>query len=154
MFRKIAWCSLIVLAAIQFIRPARNNGSTSGPHDITHQVAVPDSVMNILKTSCYDCHSNHTDYPWYANINPIGFWLKSHIDDGKRSVNFSDLSSFTQKKLDHRLGDITEQLESHEMPLTSYTLIHRYAILNPHQENMLKKWVVTSREKLTKPKHQ
>ncbi len=145
MIRRFFLLALVALLAIQFIRPARNDGSISGAHDITHTVPVPDTVLAILKTSCYDCHSNRTVYPWYTNINPVGFWLKGHIDDGKRSINFSDLSGFTKKKLDHRLGDITEQIVSDEMPLSSYTLIHRYAILDTGQVNLLKTWVTTAR---------
>src|ERR1700712_2810012 len=120
MLKKILYFLLIVFIIIQFIRPARNNGDSTGPHDITHYVQVPDSVMAVLKRSCYDCHSNHTDYPWYTNINPVGWWMRGHINDGKRSVNFSDLSSFNTKKLVHRLGDITEQVDKHDMPLPSY----------------------------------
>ncbi len=101
---------LIAFAAIQFIRPERNDGTPDGPNDISHYVKIPDTVQKILITSCYDCHSNHTDYPWYVNINPVGLWLKNHIDDGKRSINFSDLSGFTQKKRIHRMGDVSEQL--------------------------------------------
>ena len=148
MIRKIAWIALIALVAIQFIRPARNNGTFSGPHDISHSVQTPDSILSILKTSCYDCHSNRTIYPWYTNINPIGFWLKSHVDEGKRSINFSDLSGFTKKKLDHRLGDITEQIVGSEMPISSYTLIHRYAMLDSSQVSALKKWVHAERATL------
>ncbi len=136
---------LIAFAAIQFIRPERNDGTPDGPHDISHYVQIPDTVQKILFTSCYDCHSNHTDYPWYVNINPIGLWLKNHIDDGKRSINFSDLSGFTQKKRIHRMGDISEQLEQEEMPLSSYTLIHRYAILDSGQTKLVMDWAKSAK---------
>src|ERR1700731_545518 len=116
MVRKILITLLLVFIAIQFIRPARNNGSAKALNDITHYVHVPDTVLHMLQRSCYDCHSNHTDYPWYANLNPVGFWLRSHITDGKRAINFSDLSSFDKRKLDHRLGDISKTVEKKEMP--------------------------------------
>lgn len=148
MLRKILIALLAALIIIQFIRPARNLGSFSGPADITHYVSVPDTVQKILVASCYDCHSNRTRYPWYAEINPVGFWLNDHVNDGKRSINFSDLSSFTAKKLDHRLGDIVEQIESKDMPLSSYTLIHRYAVLSSGQAEILKKWTQTARSEL------
>jgi hypothetical protein len=148
MIRKILIVVLVIFLAIQFIRPERNNGEMSGPHDITHYMKVPDTVMHMLKTSCYDCHSNQTVYPWYVNLNPIGLWLKYHIDDGKTAINFSDLSGFSKKKLDHRMKDITEQMETKEMPLTSYTFIHGYAKLDSNQIQMIKEWTVAARKEI------
>ena len=148
MIRKILITLLVIFVAIQFIRPERNNGSMNGPQDISHFVQVPDTIKKILVTSCYDCHSNYTVYPWYATINPVGLWLKNHIDDGKKSLNFSDLSSFSKKKLDHRMKDIAEQVDSREMPLNSYTIIHRYAILDSGQVLLIKNWTVEARKEI------
>src|ERR1700712_723585 len=111
MIRKILVALFVLLVIIQFIRPARNIGAVATTTDITHYVHVPDTVMRILQTSCYDCHSNNTVYPWYTNINPVGFWMRSHINDGKRGINFSDLSMFDKKKLDKRLGNVAEEVE-------------------------------------------
>ena len=140
MLKKIFFGLLIVFVVIQFIRPERNNGAIAGPNDITHYVQVPDTVMHVLQVSCFDCHSNQTRYPWYVNINPVGWWLKHHIDEGKHALNFSDLSQLPEKKRVHRMGDIGEQVEKHEMPLTSYTLIHTDAKLSDAQIQMLKEW--------------
>jgi Haem-binding domain len=138
----------VIFIGIQFIRPARNNGVAETAADITHYVHVPDTVKNILKTSCYDCHSNHTIYPGYVNINPVGLWLKNHIDNGKQAINFSDLSSFSKKKLDHRMKDIAEQVDGKKMPLTSYTFIHRYAILDSGQIQIIKNWTISARKEI------
>jgi hypothetical protein len=146
--RKILILLLIALIAIQFVRPQRNNGQAAANTDIMHYVHVPDTVLHLLQRSCYDCHSNHTGYPWYANINPVGLWLRSHINEGKRAINFSDLSSFSQRKLDHRLGDIAEQVVKKEMPLSSYTLIHTYARLDSGQIQLIKAWTDTARKEL------
>jgi hypothetical protein len=148
MIRKILVILLIALVIIQFIRPARNLGDVAGAADITHYVHVPDSVMHILQTSCYDCHSNKTVYPWYTNINPVGFWMWGHVQDGKRAINFSDLSMFNKRKLDHRMKDISEQVERKEMPLSSYTLIHTYAKLDSNQVQLIKKWTDDARKEI------
>ena len=146
--RKILIFLIFVLVAIQFIRPARNLGSAESAADLTHFVHTPDSVLHILKTSCYDCHSNHTVYPWYVNINPVGLWLDNHVNEGKEAINFSDLSVFTKKKLDHRFGEIAETVEKGEMPLSSYTLIHRSAKLDRGQIQLIKNWVVDARKEI------
>ena len=72
MKKRILIAAGVLLVAIQFIRPARNTGSADGPQDITHAVAVPAPVLTMLKTACYDCHSNQTAYPWYATVQPVG----------------------------------------------------------------------------------
>lgn len=148
MIRKIVIGLIIIFISIQFIRPPRNSGVTDGPADLMHTVHTPDSIASILKTSCYDCHSNHTVYPWYVNINPVGLWLRSHINDGKRAINFSDLSAFTKKKLDHRMGDIAEEVEKGDMPLHSYTLIHGYAKLDNGQIKLIKDWTTNARAEI------
>ena len=148
MKQKILIGLLILLIGIQFIRPARNSGAMASPTDITHYVTVPDTVMHVLQRSCYDCHSNHTVYPWYANVNPVGLWLNNHINDGKHAINFSDLSSFDKRKLDHRFGDIADEVESKDMPLSSYTLIHTYAKLDSSEVKLLKEWTEQARKEL------
>jgi Haem-binding domain len=148
MIRKILIVLLVIFAAMQFIRPARNNGVAETTTDIRHFVKVPDTVMKILKISCYDCHSNHTDYPWYMNINPVGLWMKNHIDDGKDAINFSDVSVLSKKKFDHRMKDIAEQVDNKEMPLTSYTFIHRDAKLDSVQVQMIKDWTIAARKEI------
>jgi len=146
--RKILIVLLIIFICIQFIRPARNLGLAETTKDVTHFVQTPDTILSMLKTSCYDCHSNHTNYPWYVNINPVGLWLRNHIDDGKEAINFSDLSGFTKKKLDERFGDIADEVEKREMPLGSYTLIHGYAKLESGQISLIKSWVAESRKQI------
>ena len=144
MIRKILFALVIIFISIQFIRPPRNSGIADGPTDLMHTVHTPDTIAHILKTSCYDCHSNQTVYPWYVNINPVGLWMRSHIIDGKRAINFSDLSAFSKKKLDHRMGDIKEEVEKGDMPLDSYTFIHGYAKLDSGQINLIRDWTVNA----------
>lgn len=150
---------LVVFAGMQFFQPDKNNQNPDMTHDISTVVGIPDTIHSILKTSCYDCHSNQTKYPWYANIQPAGWWLKDHIEEGKDHLNFQEFallegregSKFNTKKLrqDHKLEEISEQLEAHEMPLTSYTLIHRNAKLSEEQEKMIMNWVNAARNELT-----
>ncbi|MFL5787116.1 MAG: heme-binding domain-containing protein, partial [Flavisolibacter sp.] len=131
---------LIILIVIQFIQPPHNNGSAEAATDITHEVQIPDSVMKILKVSCYDCHSNHTVYPWYSKITPVNWWLNSHVNDGKRSLNFTTFTTYTFKKKAHRMNDVAETIEKHEMPLNSYLWIHKDAMLSKQEEKTLIDW--------------
>jgi len=111
-------------------------------NDIAYSHNVPDSVEQILKTSCYDCHSNHTFYPWYAKIQPVSLWLADHIKEGKAELNFSEFGSYSLRRQFHKLEEINEQVKNNEMPLTSYTIIHRDAKLTPEQKLLIANWAV------------
>ncbi|MGV3588548.1 MAG: heme-binding domain-containing protein [Adhaeribacter sp.] len=152
MKKKIFLILLVVFIFIQFIRPAKNLGQAVTNQDITHSVAVPANIHHILEASCYDCHSNHTNYPWYANVNPVGWWLNHHIEEGKAEINFSDFSGYDKKKLDHKLEEIAEEVQEGHMPLPSYLYLHTDATLNPQQVSQLVSWVNQERQKLNIPK--
>ncbi|KAF0138126.1 MAG: hypothetical protein FD122_3866 [Stygiobacter sp.] len=94
----------------------------------------------ILDVACNDCHSNTTGYPWYAEIQPIGWFLNNHIQEGKHYLNFSEFSSYKIRRQYKRFNQIRELVEKNEMPLSSYTLIHKDAILNQHQKELLFSW--------------
>lgn len=150
MKRKILIGILIFLILIQFIKPTRNTGNVFGRNDFTHEVQVPDSIRRILKVSCFDCHSNHTNYPWYAEINPVGWWLNHHVNEGKKELNFSEFITYPLKKQDKKLDEIGKQVKEHEMPLSSYTLIHSNARLNENQVNALVNWSQQARIEINK----
>lgn len=130
---------------IQLYRPERNQSdSPTTQYDISRLYPMSDEVQTILKTSCYDCHSNNTNYPWYAEIQPVASWLADHIEEGKHELNFNEFGKRRIAIQLHKFEEITEQLEEDEMPLPSYTLIHRNAVLNPTQKESLVSWVKSS----------
>ena len=139
-FKRILIVLLLVFVLIQFIRPEKNKSQAISPNDISTKYPLPDSVQAILKVACNDCHSNTTRYPWYAEIQPVAWWLNNHIKDGKRALNFSKFTTYRVKKQLHRLDDINEQVKKNEMPLSSYTLIHTDAKLTGQQKLTLANW--------------
>ena len=139
---------LIVLVVAQFIRPNRNNGNAFGRNDISHDVQMPDSVLKILKKSCFDCHSNRTVYPWYAEINPVSWWLNHHVNEGKRELNFSEFVPYESSKKLKKLEEIADEVKEHEMPLDSYLLIHKDAKLTDQQIATLVNWSELARKEL------
>jgi len=140
MKRKIVLGLLAVLVVIQFIRPSRNTSDRESPNEITNYYKVPADLHNVLKRSWYDCHSNNTDYPWYANIQPVGWWLQRHVNQGKRELNFSEFGSYDQKKAKHKFDEIEEMVREGEMPLASYTLIHVEAKLTAEESATIASW--------------
>lgn len=147
--KKIIRAVLIVLLAvliiIQFVRPEKNI-SGNIVNDITGKYAVPDNVMNTLKPACYDCHSNHSEYPWYWNFQPVAWFMGGHIEDGKRNLNFSDFTSYSIGKQYRKLKEVGDEVKSGDMPLTSYTLIHTNARLSDQQKVDIQNWVANTRK--------
>ncbi len=115
---------IVVFVVIQFIRPDKNEGGYESLAVFKTETKVSDEVFQILKTNCFDCHSDQTVYPWYAEISPASLWLKDHIDKGKDELNFSDWETFSVKRKDHKLEELVEEVEKGAMPLDYYTWIH------------------------------
>ena len=139
---------LIGLIVIQFIKPEKNQGEEIASQQITGRHAVPENVQQILQTSCYDCHSNTTKYPWYSRVQPVAWFLDDHIVEGKKELNFSTFSTSSAARRYKKFKEIDEQVKKGEMPLTSYTLIHRDAVLTPEQKTALETWAVNSMKEM------
>lgn len=140
--KKILLGILLIIIVIQFIRPEKNS-SNETLNDITTVMKVPEDVQQIIKTSCADCHSNTTVYPWYSEIAPISWYLASHVNDGKEHLNFSEWATYNKNQKEHIIKDLKKELKSKEMPLNSYLWIHKDAVVSPEQYKILLDWVNT-----------
>ena len=146
--KKILLFLLFVLVVIQFIRPSENHSSSLSKNDITLHYPVPDTVLAILKTSCYDCHSNNTRYPWYNRVQPVAWWLNSHVREGKRELNFSEFASYPLVKQAKKLKNTVKQVKGGGMPLDSYLWIHKDAKLTAEEKETLLSWAKDLRNKI------
>lgn len=147
MLKKILLALLVVLILIQFFKPLKNQAMAEQPLAIEKVYTVPVKVGAILQSSCNDCHSNTTKYPWYANLQPVAWFLDDHVKEGKKELNFSEFGAYSLKKQDHKLEEIAEQIED-EMPLKSYTVMHREAKLTAEQKKELTAWVNSLRKEI------
>jgi hypothetical protein len=139
-FKIILIALLIIFVIIQFFRPQKNISTDLSTNDITSGLIIPHDVQKILKHSCYDCHSNNTRYPWYFNIQPVAWWLDDHIKEGKRELNFSEFKNYKINRQYKKLEEMIEEVETEEMPLYNYTLIHRSADLSEKQKTLIINW--------------
>ena len=138
-----------VFLAIQFIQPVHNNSSLVLKTDILKVVSISDSVQNILKNACNDCHSNNTIYPWYSNIQPMGWIMANHITEGKEELNFSEFGSYSPRKQLSKLNGIANSIKDGTMPLTSYKLIHRNSQLTAKEKTIIINWVALLKDNLS-----
>jgi len=136
----LLWLFLVILLGIQFIRPAQNKTSSISHDDVTTGYHTPVAVQDIFKRACNDCHSNNTVYPWYANIQPVAWWLNKHIIDGKRHLNFNEFMRYPIARQYKKLKETADLVEKEEMPLTSYTIIHKTAKLSAQEKQLISNW--------------
>ncbi len=138
--KKLLWLLLIAFLISQFFGPEQNDGDITSITPFLTETNPPENVKLVLKETCFDCHSNHTRYPWYSKITPVDYWMAGHVDHGKGELNFSNWAEFSVKKKDHKLEEIIELVEKKEMPLPSYTWTHRDAKLTDEQINAVVAW--------------
>lgn len=141
MLKKILIVLGFLLIIIQFFRPEKNE-SDDMTYAVSTKYQVPDDVNKILKVSCNDCHSNKTIYPWYANVQPVAWWLNDHVEDGKKHLNFSSFTKMPIAIQNHKFEEVTEMVEKKEMPLPEYNYLglHSEAKLNDEQRAKIIDW--------------
>jgi hypothetical protein len=137
---KIGIAVLVFLVLIQFIRPAENNATADSPADIRMHYPPPPDVQGLLNIACYDCHSNHTRYPWYSKIQPVYWWMTYHVNQGKSHLNFSEFAGYPASKIPKMLKHISKLVKSRGMPISSYLWEHHDARLTGTQNNRIAFW--------------
>jgi len=135
--------ALVALVVIQFIRPDKNEAGYESVTYFENETKLTPKMAVLLKENCYDCHSNQTNYPWYAEIAPVNYWLEDHVKDGKKHFNVSAWKDYSIKKKDHKLEELLEMVEEGEMPLDSYTWLH--GNLSEDDTKLLLQWATVAR---------
>ncbi|WP_312334828.1 heme-binding domain-containing protein [Sphingobacterium sp.] len=139
---------IVIFIGIQFIQPLRNQSTEVTSVHIERLYPVPQNVKGILTQSCYDCHSNNTRYPWYSRIQPGAWYMAKHVKKGKEELNFSDFGTYSIRKQRSKFRSMSNQVNDGTMPLSSYTLIHRNAILTEEEKKILIQWFDTMTDSL------
>lgn len=126
----------IFLISIQFI----SIDKTNPPIDETVALKAPEDVLNILKKGCYDCHSNETKWPYYADIAPASFFVSSHVKKGRKALNFSNYENIDKEIKKQRLQRAVMTINNGMMALPSYLSVHNEAVLSKDEKKILTQW--------------
>lgn len=128
--KKVLIIIIVAFILIQFFPIDKNNPVATPQMDFLKIKNTPEKTANLIRNACYDCHSNETKYPWYANTQPFGWFLESHIKEGRKELNFSTFATYETKRQIKKLKEAVEMMEKNEMPLDSYVILHPEAKLN------------------------
>lgn len=143
MKRAVKWAGIglaAVLVVIQFFQPEKNMGPVDPAEDLLMLTSPPEHLAELIKNSCYDCHSNQTVYPWYSKIAPVSWYLRKHIKEGKEDLNASEYGSMDKADKIELLVDFCEVVETGKMPMVSFTLIHKAARLSEEDKEAICIW--------------
>lgn len=135
--KKVLVVLLVAFVIIQFFRIDKTNPPLNKGTDFLVIKNTPENIATLMKGACYDCHSNESKYPWYSNIQPLGWFLENHIREGRKHLNFSEFATYEPKRQARKLEEAAEQIETGEMPLSSYVLGHPEADLSAEQKTLL-----------------
>jgi hypothetical protein len=138
--KKILIALAVVFVFIQFIPSGIPENIPEDKSSIAGSSMVTGPVLNQIKRSCFDCHSNQVQFPWYSKLAPSSWLLANHISEGKSHLNFSEWEAYSNREKIGLLEDIKDEVGSGKMPLKSYLLIHRDAKLNSEEISALIKW--------------
>lgn len=145
--KRIGWIVLVLLLIAQAFRPDKNkSGDTT--NSIGKTYSIPHDVQMILAKACNDCHSNNTRYPWYAEVQPVAWWIGNHVKDGKRHLNFDEFGSYRIGKQYKKLDECMDELKEEGMPLESYEFIHKDADLTDAEKQTLINWCTSIRDSI------
>ncbi len=146
--RGLMWILLIGFIALQFFPAQSNSGELNGASDFIEITKPPPDIIRLITATCYDCHSNHTEYPWYSKVQPVGWLLQDHIEKGKAELNFSQYGNYSERRKRMKLKSSISQIEDGEMPLASYTILHPKAKLPKKKKRALLDFLEKLHDKL------
>lgn len=146
--KKLLFALLAAFIIIQFFPIDKTNPPVDKNKDFLTLKKTPEDIALLIRNSCYDCHSNETKYPWYAKIQPVAWYLKDHIDEGREEFNFSEFANYEPLRQAKKMRKSAHEIEEGEMPLESYTYIHQEAKLTSEQKEKLQKYFTTVKEQI------
>lgn len=138
--RRILLLIFTVFLLLQLFQPERNISDDVSKTDIANLYDIPDSVNVLLANACYDCHSNNTEYPWFTNIQPIGWMLQSKINEGKSHLNFSTFGDYPDSIAVKILEELKEEVTHKTMPIDMYRWINKESNLTDGDRKMITQW--------------
>lgn len=138
--RRLVIGFILLAVAIQLIRLSKTNPPEHPAQTIEAKLKVDPPVAAILQRGCQDCHSNRTVWPWYSNVAPVSWMVIHHVDEGRSRMNFSEWGQYDADKVHSLLTRMCREVSQDHMPMFSYEIIHRNAVLNYADKQTICDW--------------
>ena len=139
-FQTLAWIVAflgLVFVGLQFIRPQLTNPP------VTDELQAPEEVKQVLKHSCYNCHSNETKLPWFDQVVPAYWMVASDVKEARQHLNFSEIGKLPAAQQKGLLFEAVNQIQLGAMPLPKYLAVHPDAKVTPEELAVLRNYLTT-----------
>ncbi|MFN2149626.1 MAG: heme-binding domain-containing protein [Anaerolineales bacterium] len=120
---------ILLFAGIQLIPYGHDHNN---PDVVAEPQWNDQSTRDLAVRACYDCHSNETTWPWYADLAPVSWLVQRDVQEGRRALNFSDWGTSGR-----RAFEAAEVVLEGEMPPVYYTWMHSSAKLTDAERQSL-----------------
>ena len=146
-------CNILALAivfsvAVEFApgSPGNTKSLSATQEPLFAGSDVPAPLRSVLQRACQDCHSQNTDWPWYANLPPISSQIHNDVTRGRAFMDFSKWNDYTEaQRRGYRLA-IVAAVQENLMPPPKYVWMHSQARLSAVELKLLKEWQIAERK--------
>jgi len=131
---------VVLFLFMQWIPDKQPAVTMNNPADLIQNTKMPEEVAKMVRTSCYDCHSNETFYPWYDRMAPARWLVYRDVRVGRSKLNFSNWAKLSKSEKLKILKHIGKAVSSGDMPFLPYVILHKKARLNKAQRKIIVDW--------------
>jgi hypothetical protein len=133
MRKMIFVCTVIIsfFGLTAMLNPVHETTSNRFPQGEIVKPDIPDSILNIVERSCFDCHSNQS-----GNFAAKG------------KLNFSNWNDYTAAKKVGKMDDICDVITKGKMPKKKYVSKHPEKKLSQAEIDLICKWAEQETKKM------
>ena len=111
----------------------------AGP--VIEEIYARVEVKQILRQSCYNCHSNDTNLSWFDKVVPVYWLVNSDVEAARRHINFSEIGRLPEDQQKAILFEAVNDIQLGAMPLPSYRVMHPHATVTAEQVASLRAYL-------------
>lgn len=137
-----------VFILIQLIPSERPANNPVEGYDFFSRYEVPGEVEKIIRASCFDCHSQEVNYPWYAKVAPFSWLINKDVRNGRSNLDFSNWDRLEKKEKIQLASEVGEEVEDGIMPMPIYIYMHTEAMLDQAQKDLVVEWAEELAERI------
>jgi len=98
-------------------------------------------IAGVLVLACGNCHSNHTDWPWYSQVAPVSWWIAQPVRKCRETPDFSERETYSTWQKRDKIGIHLRTHIECTMPPRLYAAMHPEAKLTEENKKIVCAWV-------------
>lgn len=134
--------SMFALAAVAIIvgQLETVHRAASKPRNQELPFVFDSEPARILVRACGNCHSNHTEWPWYSQVAPVSWWIAWDVRKGREELDLSRWESYSPWQRRDKLESLCGLISTGRMPPRLYSSMHPDARLSETEKKEVCSW--------------